>query len=146
MCHATKHTSSEAELSKDPSAETPVQVDVVIVGGGFSGLSSAYSLQKAGLATIVLEASDVLGGRSRSHKIGNGPGLVELGATWINNNTQPAVFALTEEFGLETIEQYNEGVSLRESIDGTVIEERDDDDEDPSNEDQEVSLLDRSPP
>lgn len=100
----------------------PIEVDVVVVGGGFSGLTSAYELHKAGLSTAVLEAKDRLGGRSRSVKRQSGDGVIELGATWINNQTQPEVFALTQEFGLDTLEQYNEGFSLYEGIDGRVIE------------------------
>jgi monoamine oxidase len=98
----------------------PTDVDVVVVGGGFSGLASAYSLHKAGLKVAVIEAKDRLGGRSRSIPLSTGPGIVELGATWINNSTQPAVFALTQEFGLETIEQYNQGLDIRQSIDGSI--------------------------
>ena len=121
-----RHVPKSAGWNDSPS-KTPDQVDVVIVGGGFSGLSSAYMLEKAGLKTVVLEARDSLGGRSRSHRLDNGPGLVELGATWINNKTQPAVFALTEEFGLETIEQYDDGDSVREGIDETIVKEGSDD-------------------
>ena len=98
----------------------PTEVDVVVVGGGFSGLSSAYALHKAGLKVAVLEARDRLGGRSQSIPLSTGPGIVELGATWINNSTQPAVFALTQEFGLETIEQYDQGLDIRQSIDGSI--------------------------
>lgn len=100
----------------------PIEVDVVVVGGGFSGLTSAYELHKAELSTVVLEAKDRLGGRSRSVKRRSGDGIIELGAGWINNHTQPEVFALTQEFGLDTLEQYNEGFSLYEGIDGRVIE------------------------
>lgn len=52
----------------------------------------------------------------------SGDGIIELGAGWIDNHTQPEVFALTQEFGLDTLEQYNEGFSLYEGIDGRVIE------------------------
>lgn len=100
----------------------PIEVDVVVVGGGFSGLTSVYELHKAGLRTVVLEAKDRLGGRSRPVKRRSGDGIIELGAGWIDNHTQPEVFALTQEFGLDTLEQYNEGFSLYEGIDGRVIE------------------------
>lgn len=98
----------------------PIEVDVVVVGGGFSGISAAYDLHKAGLKTVVLEARDRLGGRSRSQKLESGPGVIELGATWINNVTQPAVFALTEKFGLEIIEQYTDGAEVFQDVDGLV--------------------------
>ncbi len=42
------------------------RADVLVVGGGVAGLSCAVALSDAGLRTIVLEASAVLGGRARS--------------------------------------------------------------------------------
>jgi monoamine oxidase len=49
-------------------AETPPppEVDIVIVGAGLSGLSTAYHAKKAGLTYILLEASPHIGGRIRS--------------------------------------------------------------------------------
>lgn len=120
VCHAHR---GPPQHTGDPGKEPPVQVDVVVVGGGFSGMSSAYALQQAGLNAVVLEAKERLGGRSRSHKLETRPGIVELGATWINNVTQPNVFAFTEEFGLETIVQYEDGNEVRESIDGSIQRE-----------------------
>ncbi|PGG99043.1 hypothetical protein GX51_06459 [Blastomyces parvus] len=99
----------------------PVETDVVVVGGGFSGLTAAYRCHEAGLKTIVLEAKPRIGGRSRTHKKQSGPGVVELGATWINKNTQPEVFALTQKFGLETLEQFVQGDTIHQGIDGVVI-------------------------
>ncbi|ETN44674.1 uncharacterized protein HMPREF1541_10344 [Cyphellophora europaea CBS 101466] len=101
--------------------EPPVEVDVVVVGGGYSGLTSAYELHQAGLSTVVLEAKDRIGGRSRSHQRESGPGIVELGATWINNSTQPAIWELTQHFGLETLVQYTEGDEVLQSPDGQVV-------------------------
>lgn len=109
----------EHELEACPR-HAPLVVDVAVVGGGFSGMASAYALHQAGLKTVVLEAHDKLGGRSRTHQLQSGPGVIELGATWINNLTQPEVFALTEEFGLHTIEQYTEGIDVTQLVDGSV--------------------------
>ena len=41
-----------------------IETDVVIVGGGYTGLSSAYHLHKAGIACVVVEAQDVGWGAS----------------------------------------------------------------------------------
>jgi phytoene dehydrogenase-like protein len=41
----------------------PVQVDVVIVGGGLAGLAAARRLDRAGLDWLLVEAADRLGGR-----------------------------------------------------------------------------------
>lgn len=99
----------------------PVEVDVVVVGGGFSGLAAAYQCHSAGLNTVVLEAKSRIGGRSRSQHLDSGPGVVEMGATWINKTTQPEVFALTQKFGLETVEQYVEGDEIFQGLDGKVV-------------------------
>lgn len=40
--------------------------DVIIIGGGFLGLSSAYQLSKMGVHTLILEAGDIGGGTSAS--------------------------------------------------------------------------------
>jgi phytoene dehydrogenase-like protein len=41
----------------------PVQVDVVIVGGGLAGLAAAWRLDRAGVDWLLLEGGDRLGGR-----------------------------------------------------------------------------------
>ncbi|MEV6350984.1 NAD(P)/FAD-dependent oxidoreductase [Actinoplanes sp. NPDC051851] len=41
----------------------PVEVDVVIVGGGLAGLSAARRLDRAGVEWLLVEASDRVGGR-----------------------------------------------------------------------------------
>ena len=56
--------------------------DVVVVGGGVSGLVCARDLHDAGLTVVVLEASHRLGGRVLTqHTPGAEP--VELGAQWV---------------------------------------------------------------
>jgi glycine/D-amino acid oxidase-like deaminating enzyme len=40
--------------------------DVIIIGGGFLGLSTAYQLSKMGVSTLLLEAGDIGGGTSAS--------------------------------------------------------------------------------
>ncbi|KAM5344476.1 hypothetical protein ACJ41O_013012 [Fusarium nematophilum] len=101
------------------------KVDVVVVGAGFSGLQAAHDIQEAGLSSLVLEARHRIGGRSHTHKLTGRQGHVELGATWINKNTQPKVYALAVRLGLEMSEQYLEGASLTELPDGTVAENDD---------------------
>lgn len=98
-----------------------VMTDVVVVGGGFSGLQAAYDIHSSGRSVIVLEAKGRVGGRSWTYPLKSGPGRVELGATWINAKTQPKVYNLVKHFGLKTVEQYTTGEGIYQSSDGTVF-------------------------
>ncbi|KAM6510364.1 hypothetical protein FSOLCH5_010805 [Fusarium solani] len=109
----------ESALSRNDAP--PRQVDVAIIGAGFSGLQAAADLQKAGFSTLILEAKDRVGGRSYSLPLASGSGLVELGATWINKDTQPRVAELARKFNLDYLQQYMQGDSLIELEDGTRL-------------------------
>ena len=63
--------------------------DVVIIGGGCSGLKAAETLYLNGFKNIlIVEALDRLGGRLHTEWINNDPKLpVELGANWIHGLT-----------------------------------------------------------
>jgi len=80
-------------------------VDLVVVGAGFSGLQAAYDIHQAGLSCVVLEAKSRIGGRSYTASLKSEPSKIELGATWINEKTQPDVYALAKKFGLDFVEQ-----------------------------------------
>lgn len=45
--------------------------DVIVVGGGVSGLLSALALSKEGKTVLLLEKSEVLGGNARSYRVGD---------------------------------------------------------------------------
>ncbi len=64
-----------------PSAEAattqgslPASVDVIVVGGGLSGLVAARKLRAAGKSVLVLEARDRVGGRILNHELAGGVG------------------------------------------------------------------------
>lgn len=47
--------------------------DVIIIGAGLAGLNAALNLEMEGLSTIVLEAADYIGGRTRTFDLPTGP-------------------------------------------------------------------------
>lgn len=117
--HATAYVNPAIKSFERP--KPPLRVDVVVVGGGFSGIQAAWDLHKAGLTCIVLEAQHRIGGRSRTQQLRSGPGLIELGATWINEKTQPKAFATAKRLKLDTVEQYVEGDEVWQLPDGSVL-------------------------
>jgi monoamine oxidase len=93
---------------RNPDQE--VDVDVIIVGGGFAGLIAARELKKAGRSVKVLEARDRVGGRVFNSYTSDGT-VVELGGQWIGP-TQDRAIAICDELGLERFETYNTGDNL----------------------------------
>ncbi|KAK2923695.1 Flavin amine oxidase [Fusarium oxysporum f. sp. vasinfectum] len=85
---------------------------VVIVGAGLSGLRAAREVHNAGLSHIVLEAMDRVGGKTLSVQASDGNGVVDLGASWINDTSQSEIYKLAKEFGFDLVEQRTEGNSL----------------------------------
>jgi monoamine oxidase len=56
--------------------------DVVVIGGGFAGVTAAREATLAGLDTVLLEARDRLGGRTWTHRWNDTD--VELGGGWVH--------------------------------------------------------------
>lgn len=100
-----------------PQAGKNSSVDVVVVGGGLSGLQSAHDVQKAGFSCVVLEARNRVGGKTWSQQTKCG-GYVDVGAAWINDTNQSKMFALAKRYSLELIEQYTDGNCCAQSPDG----------------------------
>lgn len=117
--HATAYANPSIQLFDRPVP--PLKVDVVVVGGGYSGVQATWDLHKAGLKCILLEATHRIGGRSRTQQLRSGPGLIELGATWINEKTQPKAFATAKRLNLDMVEQYVEGDEIWQFQDGTIL-------------------------
>ncbi|MGQ7819242.1 flavin monoamine oxidase family protein [Metapseudomonas furukawaii] len=72
--------------------------DVVVIGGGFAGVTAARDSMKNGYRTLVLEARNRLGGRTFSSEFAGHK--IELGGTWIHW-TQPFVWAEVQRYGLK---------------------------------------------
>ncbi|AMO24110.1 NAD(P)/FAD-dependent oxidoreductase [Ramlibacter solisilvae] len=96
-----------------------VDYDVIVLGGGFAGVTAARDSMKNGYKTLLLEARDRLGGRTwtkefEGHK-------VEMGGTWIHW-TQPFVWSEVQRYKLEVEEtpdgKVEPGAELRVLVDG----------------------------
>jgi monoamine oxidase len=82
------------------------QVDVVVVGAGFAGLTAARALHEAGRSVAVLEARDRVGGRTCT-EVHHGT-WIDLGGQWIGPG-QDRIAALVAELGFGTYPQTEQG-------------------------------------
>jgi polyamine oxidase len=71
---------------------------VVVVGAGIAGLAAATGLRRAGIACVVLEARDRVGGRLHTIDLAGTP--VDLGASWIHHPVGNPLSAFCDEYGL----------------------------------------------
>lgn len=93
------------------AAESPAQVDVIVVGAGMAGLCAARALRKAGRSVIVLEARDRVGGRTKPGMVAGVP--IDLGGMWVGP-TQTRLLSLGDEFGLQRYQSFIDGHNLAE--------------------------------
>jgi monoamine oxidase len=85
----------------------PASVDVVVVGGGLSGLVAARQLRAAGKSVLVLEARDRVGGRILNHTLSGGS-VIEAGGAFVGP-TQDHILGLAKEVGATTFKEYVAG-------------------------------------
>jgi monoamine oxidase len=93
--------------AKESSSRESLQVDVVVVGAGFSGLAAAGKLNCAGKSFVVLEARDRVGGRVYNQPIDHGE-ITEGGGTYIGP-TQNRMAQLAAQYQIATYPTYNDG-------------------------------------
>lgn len=87
-----------------------IKTDVVICGGGLSGMTAAWRLVQAGKSVAVLEASDRLGGRTLTRTGSDGAAL-DLGAQYVGPS-QTRVLNLADELGISRFKGYGPGDGL----------------------------------
>ena len=97
----------EIEATAAIPQEALKDVDVVVIGGGLSGLQAAWDVQKAGFSCVVLEARNRVGGKTWSQD--SQTGKVDVGAAWINDSNQSYMFDLAKRFNLKTVIQNTDG-------------------------------------
>ena len=91
--------------------------DVLIIGGGLSGLYLADHLHRAGIDFKLLEARDRFGGRISAFR--HKGQTFDLGPAWFWPG-QPRMSALVERFSLRQFDQYSTGVLSYEDERGQV--------------------------
>jgi oxygen-dependent protoporphyrinogen oxidase len=87
-------------------------LDVIIIGGGFSGLTAGYYAKQAGLNFKILEASDRIGGVLESEKIDGY--LIEKSANTLLYS--PSVQKMVKELGLEERVIFSEKIAKNRFI------------------------------
>ena len=102
MLGGTSVMTASASGASDTNCKTPgCDYDVVVIGGGFAGVTAARDSRENGYKTLLLEARNRFGGRTFSSEFEGHK--VELGGTWIHNS-QPFVWAEKERYDLDVIE------------------------------------------
>jgi len=98
-----------------------IQSDVIIVGGGLSGLALADHLQREGISYQLFEAHSSLGGRIKVHRALSScdKAAYDLGPSWLWPG-QVKIRALVDRFNLEFFEQFSEGLQCYEDESGAV--------------------------
>lgn len=96
-----------------------VDHDVIVLGGGFAGVTAARDCVKNGYQTLLIEARDRLGGRTWTKAFAGHQ--VEMGGTWVHW-TQPFVWSEVQRYRLEVEETpdgtVDPGAELRVLVDG----------------------------
>ena len=92
------------------SGSLPRSADVVVVGGGISGLVAARNVAKSGRSVLVVEARDRVGGRVLNHQLKNGS-VIESGGAFVGP-TQDHILKLADELTVKTFKEYIAGNNI----------------------------------
>lgn len=109
---------------------SPVQVPagpdtylpVAIIGGGLAGLTAAWHLHRAGIAFVLIEARDRLGGRILTVGADGRPAAdgFDLGPSWFWPDMHPQMAQLVRELDLAAFAQADEGDFLFQRAGGSA--------------------------
>ncbi len=112
-----------AHVQNSPKSKslTMENTDILIVGGGLSGLALALRLEHAGVSYLLIEARDRMGGRIYSPRLDTASetGNFDMGPAWFWRG-QPRIEAIVNTFGLKTFEQYANGDLMYQDAHGNV--------------------------
>ncbi|WP_159054045.1 flavin monoamine oxidase family protein [Streptomyces sp. AS58] len=75
--------------------------DVIVIGGGFAGVTAARELKAKGKRTLILEARDRVGGRAWTSTFSGVP--IEFGATWIHPS-QTLIWNEVQRLGIAKVD------------------------------------------
>src|SRR5215207_2311552 len=87
------------------------KVQVAVIGAGLAGLTTARQLAADGASVCLLEANDVVGGRTRNEKLSGGV-ISEIGGQYVGP-TQDRLMTLAKAVGVGTFKTYNEGSNVQ---------------------------------
>lgn len=85
--------------SRSTSNPLSLTADVVVVGGGFSGVTAARELRRAGRSVILLEGRDRLGGRTWWRSFAGGE-AVEFGGAWFSRAKHVRIEREVQRYGI----------------------------------------------
>ncbi|QIK65266.1 FAD-dependent oxidoreductase [Nocardioides sp. HDW12B] len=85
----------------------PDRVDVVVVGGGLSGLVAARNLRRRGASVLVVEARNRVGGRLLNEEVGE-DSVIEAGGAFVGP-TQDHILDLARDLRVPTFQSYATG-------------------------------------
>ena len=89
---------SAASASVDGQAAKSNGLDVIVIGGGFCGVTAARELRHQGYNVTLLEARNRLGGRTFTTEFAGE--MTDMGGTWVHW-LQPHVWAEIRRYGME---------------------------------------------
>jgi monoamine oxidase len=77
-----------------------VTADVLVIGGGFAGVTAARDLAAAGRSVVLLEARPRLGGRTWFRAFAAAGVPVEFGGAWFSLTRQPPLAEEVARYGV----------------------------------------------